>query len=179
MWIQLKCNSLFSSEANDGKSFVSSWTSFGPCDNRCKKSRQRFCSNLDLSKCPNVNENGVEKEFMSCTEEECYGKNCKRDEFLTRKCKKYESYSMNCNQGSSRKWTLNHILANQVFENLQVTWLCQGWAICLSPGNHLLRCNPICNNKGIARMLLWFRMIEWKSLLGFLPNFMEWYLVIG
>jgi len=69
----LQINMLYEcNKANDTKSYISSWTVFGPCNSACTKKRQRFCANADLSVCPRVNANGVEEEVVPCTDQECY-----------------------------------------------------------------------------------------------------------
>ena len=51
----------------------SSWSEYGPCSSRCRKTRQRFCAsaNKDVD-CPGQSY-GVETEEVACTDQECKG----------------------------------------------------------------------------------------------------------
>ena len=57
-----------------GVSIWSRWSSYGPCDQRCYKTRQRFCSDPDLSNCEGANVHGVIEDQLKCSDAECYGK---------------------------------------------------------------------------------------------------------
>lgn len=66
----LKLNVLYSCKS-DTTEFISEWSSFGPCNSLCYKSRQRFCSSSDILKCPFVDEDGVETQERLCSDSEC------------------------------------------------------------------------------------------------------------
>eukprot|EP00795_Rhopilema_esculentum_P007452 gene7452-13218_t len=51
--------------------YYSTWGNWKPCDSLCYKERQRFCSHVDLSKCPAVDAYGVESERVQCAQSEC------------------------------------------------------------------------------------------------------------
>ncbi|XP_022790685.1 uncharacterized protein LOC111330143 [Stylophora pistillata] len=51
----------------------STWSEFGPCSTKCKKTRQRFCSSSDVAKdCPGADQYGVQQEQVKCTDKECF-----------------------------------------------------------------------------------------------------------
>ena len=52
----------------------SSWTKFGPCDDKCQKIRQRFCMSRDRTQCPGAGLYGIQKQGKTCTLQECYGR---------------------------------------------------------------------------------------------------------
>ena len=56
-----------------GKKYTS-WSEWSPCDDNCRKSRQRFCSNYDKTRCPEASSYGVHTEYGNCTKKECYSK---------------------------------------------------------------------------------------------------------
>eukprot|EP00795_Rhopilema_esculentum_P015056 gene15056-6221_t len=58
--------------ASKGVSIWSRWSSYGPCDQRCYKTRQRFCSDPDLSNCGGANIHGVIEDQLKCSDAECY-----------------------------------------------------------------------------------------------------------
>lgn len=57
--------------ANDG---WSSWTAFGPCDERCVHVRQRFCASTDLANCPGADPYyHTQRDVQKCPDSKCYG----------------------------------------------------------------------------------------------------------
>jgi Thrombospondin type 1 domain. len=50
------------------------WSSWSPCNEGCKKNRQRFCSNYNKIKCPTANQFGIEEDEKQCSQQECYSK---------------------------------------------------------------------------------------------------------
>jgi len=66
-------NVLYDCQSNS-TDFYSTWGNWQPCDSYCYKSRQRFCSHTDLTKCPLVDQNGVETQTAPCSHAECYPK---------------------------------------------------------------------------------------------------------
>ncbi|CAH3037134.1 unnamed protein product, partial [Porites lobata] len=50
----------------------SSWTKFGPCNDRCQKIRQRFCMSRDRNQCYGVGTYGIQKQTETCSLNECY-----------------------------------------------------------------------------------------------------------
>ena len=52
----------------------SSWSSYGPCDPNCEKTRQRFCFERNMKVCPGADEYGIATEYKSCSKSECGGK---------------------------------------------------------------------------------------------------------
>lgn len=56
-----------------GKTYTE-WSDWGPCDDSCQKTRQRFCSNYDAARCPEAGMFGVHSETQQCTNAECYSK---------------------------------------------------------------------------------------------------------
>lgn len=58
---------------NSSKPGWSSWSEYGPCSSRCRKTRQRFCAsaNKDVD-CPGQSY-GVETEEVACSDQECKG----------------------------------------------------------------------------------------------------------
>eukprot|EP00112_Aurelia_sp_Birch-Aquarium-sp1_P014794 Seg3210.1 transcript_id=Seg3210.1/GoldUCD/mRNA.D3Y31 product="Zinc metalloproteinase nas-6" protein_id=Seg3210.1/GoldUCD/D3Y31 len=63
-------NALYDCASKD-KSIWSTWSSYGPCDSRCFRTRQRFCSHPDLNECPTANSYGVAEEQVTCSDAEC------------------------------------------------------------------------------------------------------------
>lgn len=52
----------------------SNWGHWSPCDRKCTRERQRFCSSEDVRRCPGATEsNRVEVKKGECRSEECYG----------------------------------------------------------------------------------------------------------
>ena len=51
----------------------SSWTKFGPCNDKCQKVRQRFCMTGDRTRCPGAGAYGIQKQPRICSLNECYG----------------------------------------------------------------------------------------------------------
>ena len=51
----------------------SSWTKFGPCNDKCQKVRQRFCTTGDRTRCPGAGAYGIQKQPRTCSLNECYG----------------------------------------------------------------------------------------------------------
>nr|QNH72426.1 toxin candidate TRINITY_DN37054_c0_g1_i2 [Pachycerianthus maua] len=66
-----KLNSLYDCTSEETEGW-SSWTSYGPCDTKCGKTRQRYCLSTDYSTCPGANSYGTQTETSNCTQEECY-----------------------------------------------------------------------------------------------------------
>ncbi|CAH3109770.1 unnamed protein product [Pocillopora meandrina] len=64
-------NALYECGSNSSKPGWSSWSEYGPCSSRCRKTRQRFCAsaNKDVD-CPGQSY-GVETEEVACTDQEC------------------------------------------------------------------------------------------------------------
>ena len=52
----------------------SSWTDWGPCDQKCTVIRERFCAAKDKSKCPGVDADGIQTQKKRCETEECNGR---------------------------------------------------------------------------------------------------------
>lgn len=67
----LELNLLYDCRSNV-RNFWSIWSEFGPCDDHCNRSRQRFCTHHDSSKCPHADRFGVEEEKVKCPHAECY-----------------------------------------------------------------------------------------------------------
>ncbi|XP_048575619.1 zinc metalloproteinase nas-7 isoform X2 [Nematostella vectensis] len=67
---KIQLNALYDCEVSGGG--WSHWSNWGPCDEKCGRLRERFCTSKDRSKCPNANENGVELAEGKCQQDECY-----------------------------------------------------------------------------------------------------------
>ena len=52
----------------------SSWTDWGPCDQKCTVVRERFCAAKDKSKCPGVDADGIQSQKKRCETDECNGR---------------------------------------------------------------------------------------------------------
>ena len=52
----------------------SSWTDWGPCDQKCTVIRERFCAAKNKSKCPGVDADGIQTQKKRCETEECNGR---------------------------------------------------------------------------------------------------------
>ncbi|XP_068678752.1 MAM and LDL-receptor class A domain-containing protein 1-like isoform X2 [Montipora foliosa] len=50
----------------------SSWSSFGPCNDKCEHNRQRFCSSRDLNNCSQADRYGIQTDVQNCSNEKCY-----------------------------------------------------------------------------------------------------------
>ncbi|XP_074636148.1 uncharacterized protein LOC141894391 [Acropora palmata] len=51
----------------------SSWTAFGPCDDRCMHVRQRFCASADLANCPGAHPYyHTQRDEQKCPDSKCY-----------------------------------------------------------------------------------------------------------
>ncbi|PFX28476.1 Meprin A subunit beta [Stylophora pistillata] len=49
----------------------SSWTDFGPCNDQCKHTRQRFCASHDLNNCEGADHYGIQSHTEKCSNEKC------------------------------------------------------------------------------------------------------------
>ena len=65
---------LFQSRKAKSLKAWSSWTKFGPCNDRCHKIRQRFCMAHDRTRCPGAGLYGIQRQAKTCSLHECYGK---------------------------------------------------------------------------------------------------------
>ncbi|KAK3752729.1 hypothetical protein QZH41_018697, partial [Actinostola sp. cb2023] len=48
------------------------WSSYSPCDANCKKSRHRFCTNVNKAACDPTKPEGKDTETVVCPDAECY-----------------------------------------------------------------------------------------------------------
>ncbi|CAB4013144.1 MAM and LDL-receptor class A domain-containing 2-like, partial [Paramuricea clavata] len=51
----------------------SQWSPFSPCDELCRKQRQRFCYSEHPGRCDDASSSGLQTHVVQCSFEECYG----------------------------------------------------------------------------------------------------------
>ncbi|XP_078348661.1 zinc metalloproteinase nas-15-like [Oculina patagonica] len=68
----LQLNSIYDCKSDKSRGW-SNWGNWSPCDRKCARKRERFCSAKDLKKCPGATvRNRVEVQRGKCRSQECY-----------------------------------------------------------------------------------------------------------
>nr|QNH72408.1 toxin candidate TRINITY_DN10262_c0_g2_i1 [Isarachnanthus nocturnus] len=65
----MQINALYNCKVKGGG--WSKWSNYSPCDQKCRRTKERFCMSKDIADCPGANTYGVQSFYAKCRDDQC------------------------------------------------------------------------------------------------------------